>query len=79
MPKKLEDEKPKETSSEEQDALSKIMFMPQAAQEQELRTMTVMGDIDEEISKDIVSALWYLKSNASVLEPGNQITQSAKN
>ena len=69
MPKKLEDEKPKETSSEEQDALSKIMFMPQAAQEQELRTMTVMGDIDEEISKDIVSALWYLKSNASVLEP----------
>jgi len=69
MPKKLEDEKPKETSSEEQDALSKIMFMPQAAQEQELRTMTVMGDIDEEISKDVVSALWYLKSNASVLEP----------
>ena len=47
MPKKLEDEKPKEASSEEQDALSKIMFMPQAAQEQELRTMTVMGDIDE--------------------------------
>ena len=69
MPKKLEDEKPKEASSEEQDALSKIMFMPQAAQEQELRTMTVMGDIDEEISKDVVSALWYLKSNASVLEP----------
>lgn len=68
MPKKLEDEKPKEASSEEQDALSKIMFMPQAAQEQELRTMTVMGDIDEEISKDVVSALWYLKSNASVLE-----------
>ena len=28
MPKKLEDEKPKEASSEEQDALSKIMFMP---------------------------------------------------
>ena len=45
------------------------MLMAQVSQEPELRTMTIMGDIDEEISKDVLAALWYLKSTAKIMEP----------
>ena len=69
MPKKLEEEKSKQDGGKDEDALSKLVVMSQPSQEPELRTMTIMGDIDEEISKDVLSALWYLKSTAKVLEP----------
>ena len=39
-----------------------------APKEPELRTITIIGDIDEETSKDVLSALWYLNSNAKVEE-----------
>ena len=38
------------------------------AQEPELRTMTLIGDISEEISRDILSALWFLKHSAKTQE-----------
>ena len=70
--KKLEDQKAqKDNNSQNDEDLSKLVFMASPSQEPELRTMTVIGDIDEEISKDILSALWYLKNNAKVMELAN--------
>ena len=69
MPKKLEEDKTKQEAGKDDDATSGLVVMSQVSQEPELRTMTIMGDIDEEISKDVLSALWYLKSTARVMEP----------
>tara|TARA_Y100000114_G_C11739294_1_gene317995 strand:+ start:183 stop:848 length:666 start_codon:yes stop_codon:yes gene_type:complete len=69
MPKKLEEDKTKQEAGKDDDATSGLVLMSQVSQEPELRTMTIMGDIDEEISKDVLSALWYLKSTARVMEP----------
>ncbi len=69
MPKKLEEEKQQGQTSKDDEASSKLVLIPQTSQEPELRTMTIMGDIDEEVSKEVLSALWYLKSTAKVLEP----------
>ena len=73
MQKKLEDEKSHEDKKKdsEEDAFSKLLFMNSAPAEPELRTMTIVGDIDEEISKDVLSALWYLRNNAKDIEPVN--------
>ena len=67
MFKKLVDEKPSEKEENGPEALSKILMLG-SSQEPELRTMTLIGDIGEEISKDILSALWYLKHTASTEE-----------
>lgn len=69
MPKKLEEDKTKQEAGKDDDATSGLVLMSQVSQEPELRTMTIMGDIDEEISKDVLSALWYLKSTARAMEP----------
>ena len=66
--KKLEDEKPDTEKESTDDALSKILMLGAGSQEPELRTMTLIGDISEEISKDILSALWYLKHTARTQE-----------
>ena len=73
MQKKLEDEKSHEDNKKdsEEDTFSKLLFMNSAPAEPELRTMTIVGDIDEEISKDVLSALWYLRNNAKDIEPVN--------
>ena len=73
MQKKLEDEKSHEDKKKdsEEDAFSKLLFMNSTPAEPELRTMTIVGDIDEEISKDVLSALWYLRNNAKDIEPVN--------
>ena len=60
MIKKLEDEKSDNKEGGNDDALSKILMLGAGSQEPELRTMTLIGDISEEISKDILSARWYL-------------------
>ena len=69
--KKLEDEKPDTEKESTDDALSKILMLGAGSQEPELRTMTLIGDISEEISKDILSALWYLKHSAKTQELAN--------
>ena len=66
--KKLEEEKPDTEKENAGDALSKILMLGAGSHEPELRTMTLIGDISEEISKDILSALWYLKHTASTQE-----------
>jgi ATP-dependent Clp protease protease subunit len=49
--------------------ISKLLGM--GAAEPELRTLTVIGDINEELSKDVMAALWYLQNNAKVQELAN--------
>ena len=69
MPKRLEDEKSNEETkkSSEEDPFSKLVMLG-APSEPELRTMTIIGDINEDITKDILSALWYLNNNAKIEE-----------
>ena len=66
--KKLEEEKPETEKESSDDALSKILMLGAGAQEPELRTMILIGDISEEISRDILSALWFLKHSAKTQE-----------
>ena len=70
MPKRLQDEKESEKAKDgesEEESFSKLVMLG-APKEPELRTITIIGDIDEETSKDVLSALWYLNSNAKVEE-----------
>ena len=69
MPKKLEDDKaPEESKKESKAELSLSQILGTAVQEPELRTLTIIGDINEELSKDVMAALWYLQNNATVQE-----------
>ena len=67
---KLEDSTPPETPQKKEnssdDAFSKLLGI--GAPEPELRTLTIIGDINEELAKDAMAALWYLQSNAKVHE-----------
>ncbi len=67
MFKKLTEEKGPEEPKKSDDAPINIMMPPPS--EPELRTVAVFGDINEELSKDAVSGLWYLRSNAKTEEP----------
>ena len=73
MLKKLEEEvEPEGTKKKEEageSALSQLFGMGE--QEPELRTLTIIGDINEELSKDVMAALWYLQNNAKTIEPAN--------
>jgi ATP-dependent Clp protease protease subunit len=69
MFKKLEEEVESDSPKKEESgeiALSKIFGMSE--QEPELRTLTVIGDINEELAKDVMAALWYLQNNAKTKE-----------
>jgi ATP-dependent Clp protease protease subunit len=69
MLKKLEEEKePEESKSESKAELSLSQMLGGPPPEPELRTLTIIGDINEELSKDVMAALWYLQSNAKVKE-----------
>ena len=69
MSKKLEEEKESEESkSESKSEFSLSQILGAAPAEPELRTLTIIGDINEELSKDAMAALWYLQSNAKVKE-----------
>ena len=65
MSEKTEIEEKKDTKSE--DTLSKLL-MAGAPPEPEMRSMSIIGDITEELSKDILASLWYLNNNAKVEE-----------
>lgn len=54
-----------------EDALSKLLLVNTPAAEPEMRAMTIMGDINEELSKDIIAGLWFLNHSAKVEEPVN--------
>ncbi len=72
MSKKLEEEKESEESKSESKAeLSLSQILGAAPAEPELRTLTIIGDINEELSKDVMAALWYLQNNAKVQELAN--------
>ena len=62
-------EGPKKKEDTDSDALSKLLGM--GGPEPELRTLTIIGDINEELSKDSMAALWYLQNNAKVQELEN--------
>ena len=70
MFKKLEEEAGAEDKNKKEESgeisLSKIFGMSE--QEPELRTLTIIGDINEDLSKDVMAALWYLQSNAKTKE-----------
>ena len=69
MFKKLEEEAGTEDTKKEESgevSLSKLFGMSE--QEPELRTLTIIGDINEELSKDVMAALWYLQNNAKTKE-----------
>ncbi len=69
MFKKLEEEAGTEDTKKEESgevSLSKLFGMSE--QEPELRTLTIIGDINEELSKDVMAALWYLQNNAKSKE-----------
>ena len=68
MFKKLEEENASEESKKESKAEISLSQILGAAPEPELRTLTVIGDINEELSKDVMAALWYLQSSAKVQE-----------
>ena len=51
-----------ESGKKEEEALTNVLMI--GASEVEIRTVSVMGDICEEICKDVISGLWYLKANA---------------
>jgi len=54
-----------------EDALSKLLLVNTPTAEPEMRAMTIMGDINEELSKDIIAGLWFLNHSAKVEEPVN--------
>tara|TARA_R110000744_G_scaffold181828_1_gene300996 strand:- start:200 stop:853 length:654 start_codon:yes stop_codon:yes gene_type:complete len=58
----------KETEGE--DTLSKLLMITPPA-ESEMRSMSIIGDINEELSKDILAAMWFLNHTAKVEEPVN--------
>jgi ATP-dependent Clp protease protease subunit len=69
MSKKLEEEKESEESkSESKSEFSLSQILGAAPAEPELRTLTIIGDINEELSKDVMAALWYLQSTAKAKE-----------
>lgn len=57
-----------EKKQEGDDAISKLLMLGASPAEPEMRSMTIIGDISEEISKDIIAALWYLKLTAKAEE-----------
>ena len=50
------------------DALSKLLMVNAPQPEPEMRSMTIIGDINEELSKDILAALWFLNHSAKTEE-----------
>ena len=71
MFKKLEDESATEESKPNTVSGSLSDLLGIGAQEPELRTLTIIGDINEELAKDTMAALWYLHNNAKVQELAN--------
>jgi len=65
MSEEVETDEKKETKSE--DALSKLLMVGGPA-EPEMRSMSIIGDINEELSKDVLASLWYLNTSAKVEE-----------
>ena len=57
-----------EKKQEGDDSISKLLMLGASPAEPEMRSMTIIGDISEEISKDIIAALWYLKLTAKAEE-----------
>tara|TARA_R110002074_G_scaffold119594_1_gene252827 strand:+ start:1660 stop:2307 length:648 start_codon:yes stop_codon:yes gene_type:complete len=54
-----------------EDALTKMLMVGTPAAEPEMRAMTIIGDINEDLSKDIIAGLWFLNHSAKVEEPVN--------
>jgi len=65
MSEEVETDEKKETKSE--DALSKLLMVG-GPTEPEMRSMSIIGDINEELSKDVLASLWYLNTSAKVEE-----------
>ena len=68
MSEKAETEEKKDTKSE--DTLSKLLMVG-GPPEPEMRSMSIIGDVTEEASKDILAALWFLNHTAKIEEPTN--------
>ena len=70
MFKKLEEDKEAKDSGESKEGSDTVTSMLMLnTPEKELRTVAVFGDISEEMSKDVISGLWYLRDNAKTEEP----------
>tara|TARA_R110002020_G_scaffold81803_4_gene202933 strand:- start:355 stop:1020 length:666 start_codon:yes stop_codon:yes gene_type:complete len=70
MFKKLEEDKePKDSKELDEKAGDLASMLMLSAPEKELRTVAVFGDISEDMSKDVISGLWYLRDNAKTQEP----------
>jgi len=67
MSEKAETEKKEEGS----EAISKLLMLGAGPSEPEVRSMTIIGDVSEELSKDVIAALWFLKQTAKSEELAN--------
>ncbi len=65
MSEDIETEEKNETKSE--DTLSKLLMVG-GTSEPEMRSMSIIGDINEELSKDVLASLWYLNTSAKIEE-----------
>lgn len=66
MSEDIETEEKKETKKGD-DSQSKFLMLG-AAPEPEMRSMSIIGEISEELSKDVLASLWYLNTSARVEE-----------
>ena len=65
MSESVETEEKKEVKGE--DSPSKILMVG-GSTEPEMRSMSIIGDVTEDLSKDILAALWYLNHSAKIEE-----------
>jgi ATP-dependent Clp endopeptidase proteolytic subunit ClpP len=47
-----------------EETISKLLMLGAGPSEPEVRSMTIIGDVSEELSKDVIAALWFLKQTA---------------
>ena len=66
MSEDVETEEKKETKKDD-GSPSKFLMVGGAA-EPEMRSMSIIGDVNEDLSKDVLASLWYLKTSAKVEE-----------
>ena len=60
--------KPEEEKSEDEEKKTQQIIML-GGSDSDIRTVAVYGDVTEELAKEVVSGLWYLRSTAKTEEP----------
>ena len=64
----MSDNEESEKKAGGEEAISKLLMLGAGPSEPEVRSMTIIGDVSEELSKDVIAALWFLKQTAKTEE-----------